>query len=118
MTFTPAMGVVLGGAGLLALSACAVTTQVDALQPVAGDAVTGVTVAAADVLISQGVAIKVVPVCRFGSGRYVCSGETMSGDKIRITAEGEDPQTMRVMVADEPVYTGSIDEVLTRAARR
>ena len=105
-------------AAAVLMTACAVTTQVDSLKPVAGDPITGLSIASSDVLLAQGVEMKVVPVCSFAGDDYTCKGSTMSDDKIIVRAQGSEPETMTITVGGERVFDGSIDEVLTKAAQR
>ncbi len=100
-----------------AMAACAVTTQIDSLRPVAGDKITGLNIAATDVLVSQGVEILVAPVCEYANESYDCAGTTLSGKKIAVTAAGAEPESMTVTVGSKTIYDGSIDEVLQQAAR-
>lgn len=109
-------GVMTVAAG--AMAACAVSTQIDSLQPVAGDAIAALNSAADDVLISEGVDILVAPVCEFSGSGYDCAGTTLSGQKINVTAAGSDPETMTVVVGKKTLYDGSIEEVLQKRAEQ
>ena len=101
-----------------AMAACAVTTQIDSLEPVAGDAVAALSSAADGVLVSEGVEILVAPVCELSGDGYDCAGTTLSGEKINVVAPGSDPETMTIVVGDETLYEGSIEEVLQKAAEQ
>ncbi len=101
-----------------AMAACAVTTQIDSLKPVAGDAVAALSSAADGVLISEGVEILVAPVCEFSDESYDCVGTTLSGETITVIGPGSDPETMKIVVGDKSVYDGSIEAVLQKAAER
>lgn len=103
----------------LSVSGCAnLQTQVAQFQPVAGDALTGVNNAVNDVLIDQKIELLVVPTCSYVPETYTCTGTTLSGDKIEATAVGAAPETVSIVVGGKQIFSGSIDEVLKKAAQR
>lgn len=102
-----------GAAGIL-LAGC---SQVAALAPVGGDRITSLRIAAVDVLLAEGVQIKVTPVCETGTTDYTCEGSTMSGDTISVTGPVTGDLTMVVKVGDRTVYDGSVATVLEQNAQ-
>ena len=101
-----------------AMAACAVSTQIDSLRPVAGDAVAALNAAADGVLLEEGIEILVAPVCELNDEGYDCAGKTLSGEDINVVAPGSDPETMTVSVGSKTLYEGSIEDVLQKAAER
>jgi hypothetical protein len=111
----PRTRALIGGVALvgLAVTGC---SQVAALAPVGGDRVTTVKVAANDLLLAQGVAIKVAPVCETGETEYDCTGSTMSGDTITVTAPLKGDLTMVLKVGDRTLHDGPVDPVIQKNA--
>jgi hypothetical protein len=104
----------LTAAAALALTACG--SQIAGLAPVSGDAITSVRIAAIDVLLEQGVQMKVVPVCTTETSTYECTGETVEGAPIAISANNVKPLVMQVSVDGSVIYDGPVQEVLDEAA--
>jgi hypothetical protein len=73
-------------AALLAATSTAGCTQVAQLRGVAGGEVSAVRTTTNDVLVDQGVAIDVAPVCALEDPVYVCVGTTKEGAEIRSEA--------------------------------
>ncbi len=92
-------------------------SQVAALAPVSGDALTTVRAASIDVLLAADVPVSVVPVCATSSGMHECTGETTDGAAIRVSAPTQKPLTMVVVVGDRQVYDGPVQDVLDKVAR-
>lgn len=116
------MSRVLIAAGLVSvglLSGCAnLGTQIATLQPVAGDAITGLNIAANDVLLREKVDILVAPVCTYEPETYTCKGSTTKGDEILVIAQGAKPTTFTVSVGGASIYDGPVDAVIKRAGQR
>ena len=108
-----------GAAALSGVAGCAnVQTQVAQLQPVAGDALTGVNIAVVDVLLDQEVDVLVAPVCTYEPTTYTCKGSTVDGAEILATAVGAEADTVTITVGGRQIFSGAIDEVLKKAAQR
>jgi hypothetical protein len=105
-------------AGLILVAAAPIFTacsQVASLTPVAGDAIAEVSIATNDVLIENDVAIKIVPVCEGTKPDFVCTGETIAGDKIESKTWGDDAENLSVVVAGKQIYSGEVEAVITKA---
>jgi hypothetical protein len=101
---------------LLALTGCA--SQISGLAPVGGDDITGVRIAAIDVLLQNGVAIKSAPICREVDKGYACTGTTVDGKAIEVTADDDaDDPAMVVTVDGKVIYRGSMMSKLDEAAQ-
>lgn len=98
----------------VALTGC---TQVAQFRPVAGDAITSVSIATNDVLLEEGVEILIVPTCEFTDPTYTCTGSTVDGRPIVSTATGDDDLTLSVTVGDDEVFTGDVTDVITEAGQ-
>lgn len=131
--------VVVGALGaMVAVSLASGCTQIAQLKPVAGDAVTSVRIATNDVLVNNGVAISVAPVCTFSGNLYDCKGIAADGSPILGHAEvmpvaqvpanlqpllptGEaatdTASVLEVKVGDNVLYSGLTDTVLNRNGR-
>lgn len=109
--------IAVGTAALLA--GCAnINSQISTLKPVEGDAITGLNIAVNDVLLDRDVRVLVAPVCEYSAETYLCEGTTVSGAKIRAEADGAKPTTFTVKVGREEVFSGGIQDVLTKAGQR
>ena len=107
----------LGLAGIaLATSGCA--SQISALAPVSGDNTYKLRVATIDVLLAKGIAIKVAPTCVQEATAVTCTGTTMDGSPIAVTAPGKGGETMRITVAGLVVFEGTVTQVIDDAATR
>jgi hypothetical protein len=100
---------------LLALTGCA--SQISGLAPVGGDTITGVRSAAIDALLKEGIAIKRAPICHEVVSGYACSGTTVDGKAIEVTADDADDPAMLVTVDGAVIYRGSMMSKLNEAAR-
>lgn len=108
------------GATLAALCASGLMagcSQLAELQPVAGDQVTSVQIAASDVLVANKVAVKTWPVCSSSGSTYTCTGASVAGQGITATAQG-DPLALQVKVGGRVLYAGPLTEVITAAGRQ
>lgn len=103
------------GAGLGLLGALAGCSQVAALAPVGGDRLAEVRVATNDVLVDRAVPVLTAPVCSAAGDAVTCTGTTV--DQQPITATSTDPDTLVVTVGPTTLFTGSVQDVLTSAAR-
>jgi hypothetical protein len=92
-------------------------SQMASLTPVAGDVVAGVGFATKDVLLKQGVVMKVVPVCSGKTPEFTCNGETLDGKKIVSTTSGTDADDLKVSVGGNQIFEGSVKAVITKAGR-
>lgn len=107
-------------------------TQVAQLRGVAGADLSAVRTATNDVLVKEGVSIRVAPVCDFDGSAYTCEGTTTDGTAITSTAVvrseygastdayGADAPadvSLVVTVGGTPLYTGTVQDVLQRAGQ-
>jgi hypothetical protein len=119
-------------AGVAALAVLGGCSQVQQLQPVAGDAISGVRIATMDVLADKGVKVMVSPVCTADGDLYQCLGKAADGSPIEasgkeIAAYGatlnqygvpaDAVVDLSVSVAGKQIYQGKVDEVLNRAGQ-
>lgn len=100
---------------IVAVVALAGCSQIDALAPVGGDAITSVRNAVYDVLVDQQVPILDAPQCETVSGGFTCIGSTVDGAEIRATAEATAPYPLTITVGGEQIFSGNADEVLDNA---
>lgn len=102
-------------AALLLLFALMLTgcSQVAAVAPVGGGHQAEVRYAAIDVLLDADVEILVAPVCEADAEVITCAGETVSGEPIVVTSTATD---VEVTAGSKVIYSGSITEILDRAA--
>lgn len=109
----------LFGAGALALvMALTGCSQVAAIAPVGGSHQAEVRYAAIDVLVDADIEVMVAPVCESDdAGAITCEGETTDGTVISVVSTAADQTSVEVRVGDDVIYSGSIMEVLNRAAR-
>lgn len=113
----------------LTLAGC---SQIQQLQPVAGDEVTSVRIATIDVLASEDVPVLVAPVCTASAETYDCKGTTTAGEPITSQSvvraafgATTDPYgapapadiSLVVSVGAKKIYDGTVQEVLDRAGR-
>lgn len=109
---------VTAAAGVLAaccLVGCA--SQLSALAPVGGDALTGVKFAATDVLLERRFGILEAPVCTQTGTSVSCVGSLTDGAAIIVRADiGTKPHTMMVTVGGSVVYEGEVQKILDEAA--
>ena len=96
----------------LALTGC---SQVAALTPVGGTAITSVRNATYQVLVQQQVPILVAPQCESATEGFTCVGSTVDGSTIRTTASATAPYEMTITVGDEVVFRGTAQAVLDAA---
>ena len=107
-------------ASLAALAVAALLagcSQVSALAPVGGDRITKLRIAAVDVLLADGVEIKVTPVCSTGDTQYDCEGSTMAGEPISVTGPVTGDLTMLLTVGDRTLHDGPVDPILEQNAQ-
>jgi hypothetical protein len=97
---------------VLSLSAC---SQVASLTPVGGSSITSVRNAANDILIQQQVPILVAPTCEAVASGFTCTGSTIDGAEILVTADGTAPYSMSVSVAGSVIFEGTAQGVLDAA---
>lgn len=101
---------------LLALTGCA--SQIGGLAPVGGDALTGVRIAAVDVLLERKLEILEVPVCTQIAKAVSCVGSLIDGSVVTVEADvSTSRDTMTVTVGGETIYDGDVQAVLDRAAQ-
>ena len=101
-------------AGVL-LAGC---SQIAAIAPVGGSHLAEVRYAAIDVLVAAEVDILTAPVCaQAPSGEVSCQGETTDGTKIAVDSPADDHTVLTVTVGDDELYSGSIMDVIDKAAR-
>ena len=96
----------------LALGGC---SQISALTPVGGTAITSVRNATYEVLVDQQVAILVAPQCEPSDSGFTCTGSTLEGQAIIAVAEGTDPYPMTITVGDAVIFEGNAQDVLEAA---
>lgn len=106
------------GAAALAVAALAgCASQLSALAPVGGDALTGVKFAATDVLLEKKLGILEAPVCTQTGSAVSCVGSLTDGAVISVQADiGTKPHTMTVTVGGSVVYDGEVQKILDEAA--
>ncbi len=94
------------------LTAC---SQVSSLTPVGGSSVTTVRNAANNVLFDQAVPILVAPKCAAVDSGFTCTGSTIDGAEILVTAAGTAPYDMTVSVGGSVIFEGNAQAVLDEA---
>lgn len=102
-------GIALGAALLVGCS------QIGALTPVGGTAITSVRNATYDVLVDEGVEILVAPVCEKGAEAFTCTGSTVDGAPIVATGGLTAPYDLRIEVAGQVIFEGNAQDVLADA---
>lgn len=107
----PVMVVALSAMALL-LSGC---SQIDALAPVGGAAITTVRNATYDVLIDEDIEILVAPQCSVVSSGFTCEGTTVDGAPIIAEADPEAPYELTIVVGEEVIFEGTAQDVLQAA---
>lgn len=107
----PVAVVVCAGVGLL-LTAC---SQISALTPVGGAAITSVRNATYDVLVEQQVSILVAPQCASTESGFTCTGSTTDGEAIVAEADSEAPYQLTITVGDQIIFEGTAQQVLEAA---
>ena len=100
------------GVAALALSAC---SQVSALTPVGGTAITSVRNATSEVLVDQNVPILEAPQCVPSDSGFTCTGSTVDGAEIVAVAEGSNPYPMSITVGGTVIFEGNAQDVLDAA---
>ena len=100
------------GFAALALSAC---SQVSALTPVGGTAITSVRNATYDVLVDQQVPILQAPQCAPSDSGFTCTGSTVDGAEIVAVAQSTNPYPMTLTVGGEIIFEGNAQDVLDAA---
>ena len=100
------------GIAALALSAC---SQVSALTPVGGTAVTSIRNATYEVLVDQQVPILEAPVCAPSDSGFTCTGSTLDGSEIIAVAGGTNPYPMKITVGRTVIFDGNAQDVLDAA---
>ena len=101
---------------LLALTGCA--SQIGGLAPVGGDALTGVRIAAVDVLLENKLGILEAPVCTQVAKAVSCVGSLTDGSVVTVEADvSTTPNTMTVTVGGTMIYDGEVQAVLDKAAQ-
>ena len=92
-------------------------SQVAALTPVGGGAITTVRNATYDVLFDQQVTILVAPVCEPTDSGFTCTGETIDGQPIVTTAVATKPFEMTISVGGTVIFEGNAQAVLDENVR-
>ena len=101
---------------LLLLTGCA--SQISGLAPVGGDALTGVRIAAVDVLLENKLGILEAPVCTQVAKAVSCVGSLTDGSVVTVEADvSTTPNTMTVTVGGTMIYDGDVQAVLDKAAQ-
>lgn len=98
-------------ASCLILAGC---SQIAALKQVSGVPITTLTIAANDVLVAQRVPVLEAPKCRLDSAanKYQCSGSTLSGSKIDVTAPDQENLIMTIKVGGKEIFSGGVQDVI------
>lgn len=105
-------------AAVIALAAgLAGCSQVAALAPVGGDALSEVRFAAIDVLLQKGVAVGQAPDCVATAAAIECSGTTVEGAAINVSSQRGADATLEVSVGGTSLFSGRLQDVLDAAAR-
>lgn len=97
---------------LLLLTAC---SQIDALTPVGGAAITTVRNATYEVLIDQGIPILVAPQCETTASGFLCSGSTVENVPITAEAGSTAPFTLVISVGSNIIFDGTAQAVIDAA---
>ena len=92
-------------------------SQIDALAPVGGAAVTTVRNATYDVLVDADVEILVAPQCSAVASGFRCEGSTVDGAQIIAEATPDAPYELKVSVGEELLFDGTAEEVLQIAVQ-
>lgn len=92
-------------------------SQVAALAPVGGDRLAEVRFASNDVLVDRAVPVLTAPVCTADGDTVTCTGATVDGQPVTATSTAADPDTLVVTVGPTTLFSGSLQDVLTAAAR-
>lgn len=90
-------------------------SQIEALAPVGGTAITTVRIATYDVLIDQQIPILVAPQCAATSSGFTCEGTTVDGAPITAQAGPSSPFDLVISVDGEVVFEGTAQEVIDAA---
>ncbi len=90
-------------------------SQIDALAPVGGAAITTVRNATYDVLIEEGIEILVAPQCSAISAGFTCEGTTIDGIPIIAEAGPDAPYELTILVGEEVIFEGNASDVLQAA---
>lgn len=98
----------------LSLAAC---SQIDALAPVSGAAVTAVRNATYDVLVDAEVDILIAPQCSAVTSGFICEGSTVDGATIVAEATADAPYELTILVGEEVLFDGTAQEVLEAAVQ-
>jgi len=93
-------------------------SQIGALTPVGGGAITTVRNATYDVLFDQQVPVLVAPVCKPTDSGFTCVGETVDGQQIVTTAKATKPYEMSIAVGGTVVFEGNAQAVLDENVRQ
>lgn len=103
--------------GLVALTSAllAACSQISALTPVGGDAVTSVRNAVYDVLVADGVGILVAPTCASSDSGFQCEGLTLDDKAIVAVADAASPYALTITIDGETIFEGTAEDVLQRA---
>lgn len=96
----------------LGLTSC---SQIDALAPVGGAAITSVRNATYDVLVDEGVEILVAPQCNAVPTGFTCEGSTVDGLTILAEASADAPYELTISIDGKNVFQGTAQEVLEAA---
>lgn len=98
------------------LAGCA--SQISALAPVGGDAMTGVRIAATDVLLERRLSILAAPACTQEAKVVTCQGTLADESTVDVRADvAVTPNTMTVTAGGEVLYQGSVQAILDSAAQ-
>jgi hypothetical protein len=92
-------------------------SQAAAIAPVGGNRLTLVRFAALDVLVANGVALLDAPVCTQSGKDVTCSGDTVDHQPVVVASPDSDRTNMTVTVGGSVVYSGSVQDILDKAAR-
>ena len=90
-------------------------SQIDALAPVGGAAITSVRNATYDVLLDKDIAILVAPQCTAVASGFTCEGSTIDGRSIVAEASADPPYELKVLVGNEVLFDGTARQVLDDA---
>lgn len=108
------VGVIASAIASLALVGC---SQVASLTPVSGASITTVRNAANDVLVDQQIPILVAPKCTAVTDGFSCTGSTVNGEEILVTAGPTTPFDMSISVGGAIIFEGNAVDVLQSAVQ-
>lgn len=98
----------------LSLTGC---SQVAAVAPVGGTRLAQVRFGTLDALVEADIEVLTAPVCtEAAAGTITCTGTALDGRAITSVSRGASPDSLKVVVDGDIIYSGSLTDLLDRAA--